>query len=129
MATAFTEDAPGERATRGSTFGSLAVPAFRTLWLNSLCLIIGIQMFVTANAVVAHDLTGTNRAVGFVVFGQGLAMLLLTPIGGTSADRLSKRIVDRGPSECMRLAGEVFGGAGKESEIGDGARDVDRARK
>ena len=77
--TTLVEDATSAVAKPIGTFGSLSVPGFRTLWLNSLFLIIGIQMFVTANAVVAHDLTGTNRAVGFVVAGQGLAMLLLTP--------------------------------------------------
>jgi MFS family permease len=41
--------------------------------------------------VVAYELTGNNRAVGFVVFGQGIAMTVLNPISGAIADRISKR--------------------------------------
>jgi len=43
--------------------------------------------------VVAFELTGTNTAVGGVVFGQGLGMLFLGPLGGAYADRLPKRRV------------------------------------
>ncbi len=43
--------------------------------------------------VVAFELTGTNTAVGSVVFGQGMGMLLCGPLGGAYADRLPKRRV------------------------------------
>ena len=40
------------------------------------------MMSTTAQNVVAFELTGNNRAVGFVAFGQGVAMLFLAPFGG-----------------------------------------------
>ena len=46
----------------------------------------------TAQNIVAFDLTGDNRAVGIVMFGQGLALLLLNPFGGAIADRINKRL-------------------------------------
>jgi MFS family permease len=48
---------------------------------------------ITTQGFVAYDLTGNSRAVGWVQFGQGIAMLLINPIGGAIADRLSKRFL------------------------------------
>jgi predicted MFS family arabinose efflux permease len=76
-----------------ATFDSLRLPPYRILWIGSLIAFIGFMMSTTAQSVVAHDLTGSNRAVGTVMFGQGLAMLALAPFGGALADRLSKRLV------------------------------------
>src|SRR5262245_62659871 len=50
-------------------------------------------MSTVVNSVVAFDLTGSNRAVGTVIFGQGIAMFLLSPFGGALADRWPKRRV------------------------------------
>ena len=54
---------------------------------------IGFFMSTIAQSAVAFDLTGNNRDVGAVVFGQGLAMIVLAPFGGALADRMSKRML------------------------------------
>lgn len=76
-----------------STFSSLDNVSFRILSIGSFLAFIGFMTSTTAQNVVAFELTGNNRAVGFVAFGQGIAMLFLAPFGGALADRLSKRLV------------------------------------
>jgi MFS family permease len=76
-----------------ATFSSLSVPTYRTLWLATLASIIATFIMFTAQSLVAYDLTGNNRAVGWVALGQGLAMLFLSPFGGAVADRVSKRFL------------------------------------
>src|SRR3990170_2442419 len=76
-----------------STFESLGIRAYRILWIGTVLSFIGFMMTMTAQNVVAYDLTGSNRSVGWVMFGQGLAMLGLTPFGGAVADRVSKRLL------------------------------------
>ncbi len=48
-------------------------------------------MMQVAQGVLAFDLTGKNGAVGFVFLGQGISMLILSPLGGTLSDRVSKK--------------------------------------
>ncbi len=74
-----------------NTFAALGNPTFRVLWTGTLLSYLGFMMSGTAQSLVAFDLTGNNRAVGAVMFGQGVAMLLLAPVGGAMADRVSKR--------------------------------------
>ena len=74
-----------------STLAALDSPIYRLLWVGSFVGFLAFNMSGTAQSVVAFDLAGNNRAVGTVMFGQGLAMLLLNPFGGTIADRLNKR--------------------------------------
>jgi MFS family permease len=76
-----------------TTFDALRIPAYRILWIGTLFSFVGFMMSMTAQNLVAFDLTGNNRAVGFVTFGQGIAMLALTPFGGAIADRVSKRFM------------------------------------
>ena len=54
---------------------------------------------------VAVRLTGSNTAVGLVVFGQGLAMFVLGPLGGGFADRWPKR---RTIAICQLVTTTVF---------------------
>lgn len=77
----------------GRTFYALGNPPFRVLWIGSLFTFVAFFMSTIAQSVVAFDLTGTNRAVGMVVFAQGAAQLLTAPLGGATADRFSKRMV------------------------------------
>jgi len=79
------------RAWVGGTFESLRNPGYRTLWIGSILAFVSFFMSTIAQNVVAFDLTGKNRDVGAVVFGQGLAMVVLAPFGGALADRVSKR--------------------------------------
>jgi MFS family permease len=74
-------------------FGALRNRNFRLLWIGSLSAFVGFFASNVVQSVVAFQLTSANRAVGEVVFGRGLAQLLLAPIGGALADRLSKRSI------------------------------------
>ena len=73
------------------TFSALRLRDFRVLWTSAVLSFLAFFMSTTVQSVVAFDLTGTNRAVGSVVAAQGLAMLVLGPLGGALADRVRKR--------------------------------------
>lgn len=73
------------------TFSALRLPAFRVLWLSTMFSFLAFFMSTTVQSVVAYDLTHRNGSVGSVIAAQGLAMLLLGPIGGAMADRVRKR--------------------------------------
>ena len=88
-----TEAPPAGRSWVSSTLAAMDSPVYRMLWLGSFLGFMAFNMSGTAQSVVAFDLTGNNSAVGTVMFGQGLAMLLLNPFGGTIADRLNKRLL------------------------------------
>lgn len=74
-------------------FEALRNRNFRLLWLGSLSAFIGFFASNVVQSVVAFQLTSENLAVGNVVFGRGLAQLLLAPLGGALADRISKRSI------------------------------------
>jgi MFS family permease len=100
---------PALRRWADQTFGALAIPAFRTLWIGTLTSFLAFFMSTVVNSVVAFQLTGANRAVGTVIFSQGIAMFLLGPLGGALADRWPKRrVVAVGQS----TTGAVFTGLG-----------------
>jgi MFS family permease len=92
---------PGWRPSQGAgaagwvstTFDSLRIKQYRVLWTGTVLSFVAFMMSTTAQSVVAFDITGSNRAVGSVMFGQGIAMLVLTPFGGAIADRVSKRFL------------------------------------
>ena len=93
-AAATTTTQPGVASTwAANTFSAFSNRQYRILWFGTILAFLAFNMAVTAQNVVAFDLTGNNRAVGFVAFGQGLAMLLLNPFGGALADRLPKRLM------------------------------------
>lgn len=75
------------------TFAALENPDFRVLWAGTFFAFIAFFMSTAVQGIVAFDLSGSNSAVGFVVFAQGLAQLFLGPFGGALADRLPKRLV------------------------------------
>jgi MFS family permease len=75
------------------TFAALRVRPFRVLWIGTWLAFIGFFMSTVVQSVVAFELTGANRDVGLVIFGQGLMMFTLGPLGGALADRLPKRRV------------------------------------
>jgi MFS family permease len=76
-----------------TTFAAMSIKAYRLLWLGGLFSFVSFQMQMIARSWLAYDLTGSNSALGLVMFGMGVPMLLLTPWGGVAADRLSKRSV------------------------------------
>jgi len=81
------------RAREQAVFSALEERDFRLLWVGAASGFLGFFMSVVVQAVVAFQLTGENIAVGWVVFGRGLAMALLGPIGGAMTDRISKRAI------------------------------------
>ena len=75
------------------TFGAFRVPDFRTLFTGTVLSFTAFFMSTLVQGYVAFELEGLNVAVGTAVFGQGLGMMLIGPIGGAYADRLPKRLV------------------------------------
>ena len=88
-------------AARHGIFDSMQLPVYRTVLIGSALAFISFNAWGPIQGVVAFDLTGNNRAVGLVVFGQGLAMTVLNPISGAIADRISKRFLILG---CQAIA-------------------------
>ena len=82
----------GSSPSRGSsTFASLRIPAYRTLWLGGTASFLAIQMQFVVRGWLAKELSSSNLALGIMSFAFGLPMLIFTPFGGLAADRLSKR--------------------------------------
>jgi MFS family permease len=74
-------------------FSALQIRDFRVLWLGTLLSFVAFFMAMIVQSVVAFQIAGSNSAVGFVIFAQGLGMGALGPIGGAFADRWPKRSV------------------------------------
>ncbi len=74
-----------------SPFRVLGHRQYRLLFVGTTLAMVAFGMMNVAQGVVAFHLTGENSAVGFVSFGQGMAMLFLGPFGGALSDRISKR--------------------------------------
>jgi MFS family permease len=74
-----------------NTFRALENRHFRVMWAGSFASFLAFFMSTVVQAVLAFQLTGSNSAVGFVVFGQGFAQLVFGPFGGAFADRVSKK--------------------------------------
>ena len=81
-------DAP---STRQNPLTVLSDSQFRLLFLGSTLSMLAFGMMQVVQGVVAYDLTGKNGAVGFVYLGQGISMLVLSPVGGALSDRVSKK--------------------------------------
>jgi MFS family permease len=88
------------------TFAAFGVRDFRVLWAGTWASYIPFFMANVVNGVVAFHLAHMNRAVGTVVFAQGVAMAVLAPIGGAGADRWPKRRV---LALSQSVAAAVFG--------------------
>jgi MFS family permease len=73
------------------TFSALGVPAYRLLWLSTLCGFLGMQMQMVARGLLAYEIGGTNSAIAVVSLAWGIPMLLFSLIGGTVADRFERR--------------------------------------
>jgi MFS family permease len=92
-----------------TTFGTLSDGPFRILWFGTFLSFLGFSMSGAAQNVVAYDLAGNNRAVGTVMFFQGIAMLVLSPLGGAFADRTSRRAL---LLFCQVSSGVIYFGVG-----------------
>ncbi len=92
------------RSWASSTFESLSNPQFRVLWAGSLISTLAYMMMFVVQSVVAFDLAGTNSAVGLVMLGVGISMVVVSQFGGVIADRMNRRqliIVGQGLGALM----------------------------
>jgi MFS family permease len=90
-------------------FAALSIRNFAVLWAGSLTSFTAFFMSTVVQSIVAFELTGRNSAVGVVLLGQGLSSLLLGPLGGAYADRVSKKAVSLA---CQSVIMLVFFGTG-----------------
>jgi MFS family permease len=81
------------RRWAGETFAAFAIAPFRVLWLGTLTSFLAFFMSTIVNSVVAFKLTGSNRAVGTMIFAQGLSMFVIGPFAGALVDRWPRRRV------------------------------------
>lgn len=92
-----------------TTFGALRYRDFRILWIGSAVSFLAFMMSFVVSSVVAFDLTGKNAAVGLVGLGQGVASILLNPIGGVVADRVSKKLLVLGAQAAIGVTFLITG--------------------
>lgn len=94
-------------ASRGQNpLAVLGNSQYRLLFIGSALSMLAFGMMQVVQGVVAFELTGKNSAVGFVYFGQGISMLILSPVGGTLSDRVSKKRLLTG---AQFIIGTMFG--------------------
>lgn len=79
--------------SRGELFRSLQVRDFRTWWVGSLLSNCGTMIQFTTIPFVFHNLTGKGTWVAMASVVNMLPMVLLSPVGGSLADRFSKRSI------------------------------------
>ncbi len=84
---------PVEPETPTARFESLHVPEFRLLWWGGVLIFLASQTQQIARGWLAYDLTGSNTALGGVVFAFGVTSLVAIPAGGVLADRIGKRSI------------------------------------
>lgn len=74
-----------------SRFSSLQIPEYRLLWWGGMFIFLASQTQQIARGWLAFELTGSNAALGGVIFAFGITSLFAIPAGGVLADRISKR--------------------------------------
>ena len=82
-----------DRQPVSSRLESLQNPAYRLLWGSGLLVFLAFQNQQTARGWLAFELTGTNTALGGVIFAFGVTSLVAVPVSGVLADRISKRAI------------------------------------
>jgi MFS family permease len=85
--------ADGDPGPVEGAFASLHIRDYRRLWLTGLASFSSVPIEAVARGFLAFELTGRNSALGLVLLGMGVPMLLMTPVGGVVADRFPKRTV------------------------------------
>lgn len=98
-----------EPSPRSNPLTVLSHRQFRLLFIGTTLSMLAFGMMQVVQGVVAYDLTGKNGAVGFVYLGQGIAMLVLSPVGGALSDRISKKKMLSGAQFAIGL---MFGSVG-----------------
>ena len=85
--------APARQSGWRRTFGTLALPQFRVLWVGGVVSSLGVQMTMVARGYLTYDMTGSATMLGVVSISWGIPLLMFSLIGGVMADRLRKRDV------------------------------------
>ncbi len=73
------------------TFSALEHRDYKMLWSGALLATTAFMMSFMLVPSVAFEITGSNAAAGFAQLGFGVAMLVVSPIGGVIADRVPKK--------------------------------------
>lgn len=73
------------------TFAALRHSDYRRLWSGSLIATTAFMMSFMLVPSVAFEITGRNAAAGLAQMGSGIAMFLVSPVGGVIADRMPKK--------------------------------------
>lgn len=79
--------------SRGESFASLRIAAYRTLFTVGAFGFLATQSQVIARGWLANDLADSNTGLGGVFMAFGIPMLVATPLAGVTADRYSKRLI------------------------------------
>ena len=87
------EPGVGDSEAKPNRFASLQIPEFRLLWWGGLFVFLASQTQQIARGWLAYDLTGSNTALGGVVFAFGVTSLVAIPASGVLADRIGKRSI------------------------------------
>jgi MFS family permease len=74
-----------------TTFSALGHRHYRLLWLGSMLATMAFMTSFMMVPAVAFEITGSNAAAGLAQMGQGIAMILVSPLGGVIADRVRKK--------------------------------------
>ena len=75
------------------TFGVLAIPTYRLLWLGLLGTSLAMNMQILARGLFVFSLTGSELALAWVMISFSLPQLVFSLWGGVLADRLAKRSI------------------------------------
>jgi MFS family permease len=73
------------------SFRALGLPTYRRFWLGSIMATTAFMMSFMLVPSVAFEITGSNAAAGLAQMGSGIAMVMVSPIGGVVADRMRKK--------------------------------------
>ena len=71
----------------------MGIPAYRRLWWGGIFIFLASQTQQVARGWLAYELTESNKALGGVIFGFGVSLLVATPFSGVVADRFPKRLI------------------------------------
>ncbi len=93
-----------DEEARTSRFESLQIPEYRLLWWGGMFIFLASQTQQIARGWLAYDLTGSNTALGGVVFAFGVTSLVAIPAGGVLADRIGKRSILMFAQSTMTVA-------------------------
>ena len=74
-----------------STFASLKIADYRYLWIGMVAGAFAMNMQMIAQGWLVYEMTGSALNLSYVTLAFMLPQVILSPIGGVLADRLSKK--------------------------------------